>query len=126
MTITTVPILSKELRTVYPFLGEVLGPQGVLAGKEVYAYLPNTITVVAGDTIRFEFINPEDDAHGFVLPHFAVSLPGKAITHAEYVAPEPGIYTFNCSVQAHLPSMTGQLVVLAPEAVQNAAPTLAP
>jgi hypothetical protein len=65
----------KEAQGVYPFLRPAFAKGGVLEGK-----------VVEGDTIRFTFINPEDDPHSFVLPDFAVSLPGGQATEATYVA----------------------------------------
>jgi plastocyanin len=118
VTVTTVPVLVKEAKALYPFLAQDFAPGGVLDGKEVYAFAPSTITVVAGDTIRFTFVNPEDDQHTFVLPDFAVSLPGERISHATYVARRPGIYPFVCNVPTHLPMMSGQLVVLSPRAVE--------
>lgn len=80
----------------------------------MYAFSPSTITVMEGDTIHFTFINPEDDVHSFVLPDFAVPLPGNHVVDTTYVARQAGIYPFVCAVQAHLPMMSGQLVVLAP------------
>ena len=119
VTITTVPILTKEIASVYPFVKEDMAKGGVLDGdKEVYAFEPNTITVVEGDTIQFTFINPTDDVHGFVLPDFAQSLKGQSTTHATYVARKRGIYPFTCTVVSHKPMMNGTLVVLAPSAVQ--------
>ena len=111
MTVTTVPLLSKELRSVYPFLTK--------DSKEVYAFVPSTLTVGEGDTIAFEFLNPEDDVHSFVLPDLAVPLPPQSVTKATYVARRAGLYTFTCSVAAHLPSMWGQLVVLSPSAITS-------
>jgi plastocyanin len=122
ITITTVPLLSKELTSTYPFLARDFGPTGMMPGKEVYAFVPSTITVVEGDTLRLQFVNPEDDAHAFVLPDFVVPLPGQAVTRASYVARHRGIFTFTCSVAAHLPSMWGQLVVLSPDAVGGSVP----
>ena len=122
VVITTVPLLSKELQGTYPFLREDFGHSGMLAGQEIYAFVPSTITVILGDTVRFQFINPEDDAHGFVLPDFAVSLPGQAVTRATYVARRAGIFTFTCSIAAHLPSMRGQLIVLSPTSVRGSSP----
>lgn len=113
ITITTVPLLVKEEQSVLPFLKEDFARGGVLDGKEVYAFSPSTVTVFEGDTIHFTFINPEDDLHSFVLPDFAVSLPGQKTTTATYVAKGPGIYTFECAIASHLPMMYGQLVVLA-------------
>ncbi len=112
ITITTVPLLVKEAQSVYPFLRPAFAKGGVLEGKEVYAFSPSSITVVEGDTIRFTFINPEDDPHSFVLPDFAVSLPGGKTTAATYVAHHAGIFAILCAVPAHLPMMSGQLIVL--------------
>jgi plastocyanin len=120
VTITTVPLLVKEEQRVLPFLANDFAKGGVLEGKEVYAFAPSTVTVIEGDTIHFTLINPEDDVHSFVLPDLAVSLPGQKTVSATYVAKEAGIYPFVCAVQAHLPMMAGQLVVLAPGAVSSA------
>jgi plastocyanin len=122
LTVTTVPLLVRETASLYPFLAEDFAPGGVLDGKEVYAFSPSTLTVVEGDTIHFTFVNPEDDEHSFVLPDFTVALPGQQVTHATYIARRAGIYSFVCSIPAHLPMMWGQLVVLAPAAVASAAP----
>lgn len=112
ITVTTVPLLVKEEARLYPFLQPAFARGGVLDGKEVYGFSPSTLTVVEGDTIAFTFVNPEDDVHSFVLPDFAVALPGGTTTHATYVAKRAGIFTFTCAVASHLPMMSGQLVVL--------------
>ena len=130
LTVTTVPMLVKEGRTVYPFLATDFASGGVLEGKEVYAFSPSTLTVVEGDTVHFTFVNPEDDEHwfflpdcteedkeSFVLPDCTVRLPGQTRTHATYVARHAGIYPFMCTVVRHVPMMQGQLVVLSPAAV---------
>jgi uncharacterized cupredoxin-like copper-binding protein len=118
VTLTTVPLLTKEMQKVYPFLSRDFAPGGVLAGKEVYAFMPSTVTVLQGDTIHFRLVNPEDDLHSFVLgQELSVALPGMTTTTATYVARQAGIFTFTCSIPAHLPEMWGQLVVLSPEAV---------
>lgn len=112
LTLTTVPLLTKELQKIYPFLRQDFAPGGVLQGKEVYGFFPSTLTVVEGDTIHFTFVNPEDDTHQFVLQGLVVPLPGQSVTHASYVASRAGVFTFACVVPAHLPLMYGQLVVL--------------
>lgn len=112
ITITTVPLLVKEQASVLPFLKEDFAKGGVLDGKEVYGFLPSTIAAIEGDTIRFTFINPEDDVHSFVLPDLVVSLPPQKTTTAVYVAKRAGIYPFVCSIASHLPMMSGQLIVL--------------
>ena len=111
VVITTVPLLSKELVTTYPFLTKDFARGGILDGKEVYAFLPSTITVAEGDTLNFTFINPEDDPHTFVLADLSIAIPGQAVTHATYVARRAGIFDFICNIPAHLPMMRGQLVV---------------
>jgi plastocyanin len=112
LTVTTVPLLVKEQQHLFPFLAADFAKGGVLEGKEVYAFSPNTLTVIVGDTIHFTFFNPEDDVHSFVLPDLAVSLPPQRVTRATYIAKRVGIFPFVCAVQAHLPMMSGQLVVL--------------
>ena len=123
VTITTVPLLVKEERKMFPFLDPAFAKGGVLEGKEVYAFSPSTITLVEGDTIHFTFINPEDDDHSFVLPDLVVPLPGGKMTRATYVARHVGIFPIVCAVQSHLPMMSGQLVVLSPAAMATEAPT---
>jgi len=121
ITVTTVPLLVKEGQLVYPFLKAAFAKGGVLEGKEVYAFSPSTIVVVAGDTIHFTLINPEDDNHSFVLPDFAVALPGGKTIQATYVAKRAGIFTILCSVPTHLPMMSGELVVLPAETMAGVA-----
>jgi plastocyanin len=112
LTVTMVPLLVKEQRALFPFLEAAFAKGGVLDGKEVYAFSPSTFTVVEGDTIDWNLINPEDDEHSFVLPDLFVPLPGGTDTHATYVAHHAGIFPILCSVPTHLPMMSGQLVVL--------------
>lgn len=113
--VTAVPLLTKEMASVYPFLKTDFAAQGVLAGKEVYAFMPSTITAYAGDTLEITFVNPEDDAHTFVLSGLAVALPGQSTKTVRYPVGAPGIYPFQCNMAAHAPMMNGQLVVLAPQ-----------
>ena len=114
VTVTTVPLLTKEMAAVYPFLKQDFAAQGVLAGKEVYAFLPSSLTAYAGDTLEITFINPEDDAHTFVLPDLALALPGQGTKTVRYPVGAPGIYPFQCNIASHAPMMSGQLVVLEP------------
>ena len=110
--VTTVPLLTKELASLYPFLQRDFAPGGVLEGKEVYAFFPSTLTVVEGDTVHFTFVNPEDDEHNFVLPGLVVPLPGQSVTQATWHAGRAGLFSFECTIPAHMPSMYGQLLVL--------------
>ena len=119
ITVTTVPLLVKESEAVYPFLKSEFAKGGILEGKEVYAFVPSTITAVQGDTIQFTLVNPEDDVHTFVLPGLTVALPGKQITHATYFAQTAGVFPLLCDLPNHLPMMSGQVVVLAPSALEG-------
>jgi uncharacterized cupredoxin-like copper-binding protein len=119
VTITAVPLLSKELGATYPFLTRDFAPGGVLAGKEVYAFVPSTVTVIEGDSIRFHLVNPEDDEHTFVLPGLSVTMPAQSVTEARYVARRPGVFPFVCNIPAHLPYMWGQLVVLSARGMER-------
>jgi plastocyanin len=125
VTVTTVPLLVREARGLYPFLPGDFSPGGVLEGKEVYAFSPATLTAIEGDTLRLTLINPEDDDHGFIVarcadqdagsfvpPDCGVDLPPQRVTHATYVARRAGVYQILCKVAKHLPMMAGQLVVL--------------
>jgi uncharacterized cupredoxin-like copper-binding protein len=112
VVVTTVPLVTKELATTYPFLKKDFAKGGVLDGKEIYEFMPSTITANEGDTLRLTFINPEDDPHNFVLNDLSVSIPGQSVTHATYVAQRAGIFDFVCAIPAHMPMMHGQLVVL--------------
>ncbi|HEX9108528.1 MAG TPA: cupredoxin domain-containing protein [Longimicrobiales bacterium] len=84
----------------------------MLENKEVYAFVPSTITVQEGDTLRLRIYNPEDDEHTFVLPDLYLKLPPQAVTSGRWVARRAGIYPFACVVPAHLPMMRGEIVVL--------------
>lgn len=114
ITITTVPLLVKELGRTYPFLARDFAKGGVLDGKEVYAFSPSTITAVAGDTLHLRFINPEDDEHGFALRDLLVKLPPQSIVDTIYIVRRAGVFPFSCTIPAHTPMMRGELVVLQP------------
>ncbi len=115
ITITAVPLLTRELVPTYPFLKRDFAAGGVLDGKEVYGFVPGTITVMAGDTLHLTLLNPEDDTHAFVLHDLYLPLPPQSRIDTTYVARVPGIFTFSCTVPQHLPMMRGELVVLDPD-----------
>jgi len=112
-TLTAVPLLTKEMQRIYPFLAKDFAPGGVLEGKEVYAFEPSAIAVYEGDTVRFTLVNPEDDVHSFVLPpDLSVALPPTSRVEATYVARRAGAFRYFCSIASHLPFMYGTLTVL--------------
>jgi len=110
--ITAIPLLTKEMASTYSFLREDFARGGVLEGKEIYAFVPSTLTVVEGDAVRFTLVNPEDDEHNFVLPGLALRLPGQSVTEGTWRAEHAGIFSFVCTIPAHTPEMYGQIVVL--------------
>jgi plastocyanin len=116
MTLTTVPLLVREQARTFPFLRQDLARGGVLEGREVYGYSPSTLVAYAGDTLQLTFVNPEDDAHTFVIDSpdlpFAVALPPQQVTTATLVTRKPGMFVFHCTYPAHTRSMQGELVVL--------------
>jgi uncharacterized cupredoxin-like copper-binding protein len=118
VVITAVPLLVKEQTKLFPFLAKDFAAGGVLEGKEVYAFSPSTITVVAGDTLALTLLNPEDDDHAFAMSDLYVKLPPQGRVDTTYVARAPGVHPFSCTVPAHVPMMHGELVVLAPSAVE--------
>ncbi|HTR96778.1 MAG TPA: cupredoxin domain-containing protein [Candidatus Acidoferrales bacterium] len=117
LTLTAVPLLVREQEHLFPFLHADFAPHGILADKEVYAFVPPSLTVIEGDTLHLTIVNPEDDAHEITLPGDTVVLPGQMTTRVTYVAPRAGIYPLACRLPTHAPFMAGQLVVLAPSAV---------
>jgi uncharacterized cupredoxin-like copper-binding protein len=110
--VTTIPLLTKEMVSTYSFLREDFAPGGVLEGKEIYAFVPSTLTVVEGDTVRFTLVNPEDDEHNFILPGLVLQLSGQSVTEGVWRAEHAGIFSFVCTIPAHMPEMYGQIVVL--------------
>jgi uncharacterized cupredoxin-like copper-binding protein len=112
VTLTAVPLLTKEMQSIYPFLREDFAPHGVLEGKEIYAFVPGTVTVYEGDTVHFTLVNPEDDEHEFVLGDLVVDLPGQTVQRATWVARRVGIFDFSCVMPSHIPYMWGQVIVL--------------
>ncbi len=120
IVITAVPLLTRELAPTYPFLRQNFAPGGVLEGKEVYTFVPSSITVLEGDTLHLRLVNPEDDEHNFVLGDLAVRMPGPSTTQATWVARHAGIYPFLCTLPTHIPLMWGQIIVMRRDAFRGA------
>jgi len=113
-TITAVPVLVHEMQSTLPYLQKDFAPGGVLDGKEVYGFMPSTLTVYQGDTLNLTLVNPADDPHTFTISEFGVNaqMPGTSSTTTSFVASKAGIYTYVCEEAEHVPFMYGQLVVL--------------
>jgi plastocyanin len=113
-TLVTVPLLVKESTATFDFLSKDFAKGGVLAGKEVYAFSPDHLTVYQGDTVNLTIVNPENDAHTFTVTDFQVNLalPPQAVTKGSFVATNVGSFTFFCAIASHMPFMNGELTVL--------------
>lgn len=114
VTLVTVPLLVKESGRIFDFLPKDFAKGGVLEGKEVYAFSPDSLTAYRGDTLNLTIVNPENDPHTFVLAdfHVHVLLPPQAKTTIRFVAARVGVFTFLCDIASHTPFMTGQLTIL--------------
>lgn len=83
-----------------------------------FSFSPTQITVAQGTTVVINFTNSDADGemeHDFVIDELGVTtsvlLPGQSET-IEFVADEPGTYTYYCSVGNHRAmGMVGTLVV---------------
>ncbi|HEX7104076.1 MAG TPA: cupredoxin domain-containing protein [Nitrolancea sp.] len=113
-TITAVPVLVHEMQGTLDYLQKDFAPGGVLDGKEVYGFMPSTLTVYQGDTVNLTLVNPADDPHTLTISEFGVNaqMPGTSSTTTSFVASKAGIYTYVCEEAEHFPYMYGQLVVL--------------
>ncbi len=84
------------------------------AGIPHDTFTPNQITVNQGDKVIMHFINTEDkpERHTFTLPAYNINVDlgmgqKQDIT---FTATQAGVFQFRCTY--HLPTMSGQLVVL--------------
>jgi len=109
-----VPFMVHEMQGTLPFLKKDFAAGGVLYNKEVYGMYPSTLVVYQGDTVRLDFINPEDDEHIIAFAGLAGSVTVKGLSRASlsFVARMPGTYTFACVLPEHAPFMWGEIVVL--------------
>jgi nitrous-oxide reductase len=76
-------------------------------------YIPNRIIVNQGDKVIVHFYNVDTEHHTFTIGapyNINVDLAGGQHQDITFVAEYPGVYTFYCIY--HLPTMTGELVVL--------------
>lgn len=119
-TVTTVPLLVHELQGVEPYLKKDFAKGGLLQDKEVFAFVPGTLVVYQGDTVRLNLINPADDDHIIAIPGLAgsVTLKGLSKTTVTFPARQAGLYAIQCLTEEHLPFMHGQIVVLSAPAAR--------
>jgi len=122
LLVTAVPLLVHEQSGFFDYLNKAFGKGGMLAGKEVWAFSPNNLTVYAGDTVRVTVVNPGDDPHTFTISevNFSMNVKGQSQRKGSFVVPNPGLFKFFCSIPEHMPYMWGNLTVLPDSAAPQA------
>ena len=77
-------------------------------------FSPTTLVVNLGDAVTIHFYNTEDEPehHNFVLTAYGISVDLAQGEHQDitFTADKAGVFRFYCAY--HLPTMTGQLLVL--------------
>jgi len=118
MYVAMVPVLVHEMASFLPYLTADFAKGGLLEGKEVYAFMPSTLTGYAGDSLSLHIYNPADDAHTFTVIELSksVTVPGKSVNAMVLEKVPAGIYTLMCAEAEHMPFMWGQIVLLQPPA----------
>lgn len=106
-------------KTFYVFSAEVEGLDEATTGIPGDIYTPPVIVVNRGDSVTVNFYNTEEqteERHAFTIDAqpYSVNIdiaPGES-GNATFTADQEGIFPYYCIY--HLPTMTGQLVVLPP------------
>lgn len=77
-------------------------------------FSPTTLVVNQGDTVVIHFYNTEDEPenHNLVLTAYSITVDLAQGEHQDitFTASQAGVFRFYCAY--HLPTMTGQLIVL--------------
>ena len=119
-TSSTIPPLTNN-KTLYLFTAEHDGVNQTRLGIPPDTFSPDVLEVNTGDNVTIHFYNLDTtDSHTFTIgaPYNIdkVVTPGQNATFT-FKAADQGIYRFYC--RFHQPTMTGQLVVLAPPIVEK-------
>jgi hypothetical protein len=82
-------------------------------GVEVYVWQPSQIVVNQGDEVTLEFVGINGRSHPVTVSGYGKTFTLKRghVQRVTFVADTAGIFRFYCS--AHMPSMIGELVVMA-------------
>jgi plastocyanin len=77
-----------------------------------YRWEPNQIIVNEGDEVTLEILGVNGDEHPTVIDGYDISFTVKRgeLTTVTFTADKAGVFPFHCGV--HMPSMTGELIVL--------------
>jgi plastocyanin len=130
MTTTQSIMPASTNKTFYIFSVEVEGVNETAAGIAGDVYSLPVIEVNRGDSVTVQFYNTEElevgetpERHAFKIDAqpYSVNIdvgPGES-GNATFTADQEGIFPYYCIY--HLPSMTGELVVLPPQSSPGAA-----
>ena len=77
-----------------------------------YRWEPTQIIVNQGDEVTLEILGVNGDEHPTVIDGYDISFTVKRgqLTTVTFTADKAGVFAFRCGV--HMPSMTGELIVL--------------
>ena len=72
----------------------------VIAEKDKWRFVPETIEVDRGDRVKLEVINEDEYDHGIAIDAFGVSqrMPARSTINVEFVVTQIGDFPFYCSV----------------------------
>ena len=72
----------------------------VIAEKDKWRFVPETIEVDRGDRIKLEVVNEDEYDHGLAIDAFGVSqrMPAKSTINVEFVVTQVGDFPYYCSV----------------------------
>lgn len=90
-------LLSEEAK---PVESGVIRNFTIIAKKNEWRWVPETIEVDRGDSIKLELINEDDYDHGVAIDAFGVSqrMPARSTIKVEFVVTQVGDFPYYCSV----------------------------
>ena len=116
LVVATVPLVTHEHQAIQAELRDVFGPNGALAGKEIFGFYPDTIVAYQGDTVNLTLVNAQpDDAQTFTIQapyNVNVAMRANSSTQTSFVANQVGIFPYTSTVADYSPYAYGTLVVL--------------
>ncbi len=72
----------------------------IVAKKNGWRFVPETIEVERGDKVKLQVINEDDYDHGLAIDAFGVSqrMPANSTINVEFVVTQEGDFQYYCSV----------------------------
>lgn len=87
--------------------------QITIEGTDRLTFVPDTLTVTAGQTVELTLVNSGQLDHTFTVPDLSieVQMPAGKTNTFTFMAPQAGVYRFNSGVITEFDSMKGKLIV---------------